>query len=177
VAGTAGGRRLSVPSGLAVRPTPLRVREALFAILGEGCRECRVLDAFAGTGALGLEAMSRGASSAVLVEKDRNTAKVLQKNVEILGFDTARVLVGDVFRLIPGLARDEHTFDLVFIDPPYRKRLDAPVVESLIDHHVLASGATVVVEHPAGDVPEYRGLQLTDQRRYGSVALAFFKDG
>lgn len=165
-----------MPAGLAVRPTPLRVREALFSILGERCRGRRVLDSCAGTGALGLEALSRGAASALFVEKDRQVAEILQKNVAHLAFDNAKVLVGDMIRLAPRLAREEHLFDLVFIDPPYRKQLDLPIVEALLDHHLLASGVTVVVEHPAGDAPEYRGLDLTDQRRYGSVALAFYKD-
>lgn len=176
VAGTKGGCQISVPAGLAVRPTPLRVREALFSILGERCRGRRVLDSCAGTGALGLEALSRGAASALFVEKDRQVAEILQKNVAHLAFDNAKVLVGDMIRLAPRLAREEHLFDLVFIDPPYRKQLDLPIVEALLDHHLLASGVTVVVEHPAGDAPEYRGLDLTDQRRYGSVALAFYKD-
>src|SRR5512136_2612918 len=116
IAGTARGRKLLCPPGRAVRPTPDRVREALFSILGEAVPGARVADLFAGTGALGLEALSRGAASALFVEKDRRTAELLRRNLQECGFSgRAEVVAGDSVTLLarglPGGA------DLLFLDP------------------------------------------------------------
>ena len=133
IAGTAKGRRLRVPAGLHVRPSGARLRESAFGILEHrGAIEgARVLDLFAGTGALGIEALSRGAASLVAVEQDRSVAKLLQSNVENAGFaDRTRVVVQSAERAVAQLPAGE-SFDLVLIDPPYREGLAQPVLERL----------------------------------------------
>ena len=174
MAGTAGGRQVRVRSGPGVRPTPLRVREALFSILGDQCVGSRVLDACAGTGALGLEALSRGAASVCFVEKSAHVAATLRENLDRIGLAGARVVHGDVLRVIPRLGREGCRFDLVFVDQPYDLGLAGPIAGALVGHGVLASQALVVIEHPPGELPMSEGLRLVDQRRYGNVALAFF---
>ena len=164
VAGTRGGRRITAPKGRDVRPTSDRVREALFSILGERVEGARVLDLFAGTGALGIEALSRGAAQATFV--DRDTAAV-RANLDALELD------GEVHR------RDAEAFlrtaageyDLVFLDPPYREagRLGPKLADTL--PAVLAPGALVVSESDRRDPLHLPGLETLDERRYGDTLI------
>src|SRR6476660_6554249 len=140
VAGEWRGRRLVAPPGRTTRPTSDRVREAVFCILGPLDGE-RVLDLFAGSGALGLEALSRGAGEATLVERDRAALKALRANVEALGAG-ARVIGGDVAAFLDSAAAAGGHYDLVFLDPPYRSGLG----RELSLEPVLAPGARVIVE-------------------------------
>ncbi len=176
IAGSARGRKLLCPPGHKVRPTPDRVREALFSILGEAVPGARVADLFAGTGALGLEALSRGADSALFVEKDRRTAELLRKNIEGCGFgDRAQVMVADsvilLSRGIPGGA------DLVFLDPPYAGVEGAAALAALVTRRETMGGTLMVLEHSArlGPPPLPPGLAPTDERRYGDTALLFLR--
>lgn len=164
VAGELGGRRLAAPPGEGVRPTTDRVREALFSILGE-LGGLEVLDLFAGTGALALEALSRGAAAATLVDTDVEPAEA---NVEALGTgDRCKVVRGDAVRF---LRRDPGSYDLVFCDPPYRlaRRFASDLEELLPDR--LRPGGRVIVESRAVD-PLELGLPLLDSREYGSTAI------
>lgn len=152
------------PRGLAVRPTSDRVREALFSILGD-VDGLVVLDLFAGTGALAIEAISRGAERATLVDRDPEPARA---NVEAMAIgDRCRVVRDDVARF---LDRDDGRYDLVLCDPPYKlaRRLASTLDSSLMT--VLAPGARVVVESAADD-PVGLGLPLVDERTYGSTTL------
>src|SRR5262249_18507743 len=120
IAGSARGRRLSAPKGSSTRPTPDRVREALFSILYGQVEEARVLDCFAGTGALGIEALSRGAKSAVFIEHDSPTANLVRQNLQSIGFaDKGRVIAKSAASAIADLAKNGERFDLLFFDPPY----------------------------------------------------------
>jgi len=164
VAGELGGRRLTSPRGRALRPTADRVREALFSILGEVAGE-RVLDLYAGTGALAIEALSRGASSATLVDTDLRTARL---NVDALGLGERCELVrSDALR---HLRRDEGEYDLVFCDPPYglADRL-GPQLEPLIAPRLSGEGR-VIVESGARS-PLELGLPLLVERRYGDTMI------
>ena len=165
VAGRWRGRRLVAPPGRTTRPTSDRVREALFSILGPLDGE-RVLDLSAGSGALALEALSRGASEATLVERDRAALKALRANVEALGAE-ARVIAGDVAAFLRSAADADGHYDLVFLDPPYR----ATVVDLLLQP-VLAPGARVVAESDRRsplDLP----IPVIDERRYGDTLIRF----
>jgi 16S rRNA (guanine966-N2)-methyltransferase len=173
VAGAARGRRLVVPPGDAVRPTADRVGEALFSSLAPSLPGAVVLDAFAGSGALGLEARSRGAERVTFVERDRQALGALQRNVDAVGLGGTHVIAGDTLRLASGGALVGAPFDLVLLDPPYA--LDERALATLLRDLVvsLAAGATVVVERataapeplwPAALVPER-------SRRYGSTTL------
>src|SRR3954462_7081455 len=166
VAGQWRGRRLAAPAGRTTRPTSDRVREALFSILGPLDGE-RVLDLFAGSGALGLEALSRGAGEATLVERDRAALEALRANVEALGAD-ARVIAGDVAAFLDSAAAAGGHYDLVFLDPPY----GAGLGRELSLEPVLAPGARVIVES-ARRSPLDLPMPLTDERRYGDTLIRF----
>ena len=144
--GALGGRRLRAPARGPVRPTADRVREALFARLG-GLAGARVLDLYAGSGALGIEALSRGAVSAHFVERAAPVLQVLRANLEALALaQAARVLRGDACSVVRRLARDGTQFDLVLVDPPYASSEASRALRALAESGILAPGAVVVVE-------------------------------
>ena len=121
IGGQCRRRKLSSPKGGNVRPTTGRLREALFDICQPFIEDATVLDLFAGTGAVGLEALSRGARSATFVEMDRSVVRCLQKNIKDLDFENAAtVLCGDAFKVVPQLGQ---SFDIIYVDPPYEKEL------------------------------------------------------
>jgi 16S rRNA (guanine966-N2)-methyltransferase len=169
--GQLGGRRLRVPAR-GLRPTADRVREALFARLGD-LSECAVLDLYAGTGALGAEAASRGARSVVFVERAARCAALLRENLRVLGLaGVTRVVCGDAPRVVRQLGRQGERFDLVLLDPPYASEEVPRVLEALLGSGVLAPGALVVVEHHRRQpVSEPPGLALLDARRYGDTVV------
>lgn len=176
VAGRHRGRRLHAPPGSAVRPTADRAREALFGVLERGApalRGCSFLDLFAGTGAVGLEALSRGAEEAWLVENAAPAAAAVARNVRALGEEArARLLRADALRLGPA----PHGFDLVFLDPPYGTGLVAPALARLLAGGWLAPGARLVAEIGAREpLPEPLGLAVEDDRRHGAARLVFLR--
>ncbi len=149
IAGDARGRKLSAPRGLATRPTLARVRESMFSRLSVRLdfRGLRVLDLFAGTGALGIEALSRGAGHVTFVDSARPAISALRRNLNALGFaDRARVIRGDVVRTIEALAAQDERFGLVLLDPPYRKGWGDIVLTRLMESDLLSDGAWVATE-------------------------------
>lgn len=180
IAGKHRGRRLAAPEGQSVRPTSERAREALFDILAHGrlsdgpaYDDAMVLDAFAGTGAFGLEALSRGARHVTFIEKDRAARAILQENIALLGeTQHAAILTGDATRP----PRPSGPCSLVFLDPPYREDLAAPALIALAKAGWLADAALVIVELAAREdfeVPE--GFALLDERRYGAARFVFLR--
>jgi 16S rRNA (guanine(966)-N(2))-methyltransferase RsmD len=153
------------------------VREALFSILGARCLGARVADVCAGTGALGLEALSRGAGEVTFIERNRKVSAILRQNIERIGLEGAIVIEDDVLTTLGRLACQERAFDIVLVDPPYEAGLFQPIAQKLIDGQLLAPEGLVVIEHPAERALELVGLNLTDRRRYGGVALSFFESG
>lgn len=179
IAGTAGGRRLRTPRGELTRPTSDRVREALFSALESTLGSLdglRFLDLYAGSGAVGLEALSRGAASAVLVEQDRRTAALVRDNARDIGFGDRAVVVGSaVARFLADAPAT--AYDVVFLDPPYglsRSAVEADLA-LLADRGWLADDAVVVVERSGRDAaltwPD--GLAEERLRKYGETALVF----
>ena len=176
VGGSLRGRRLRAPAGTRVRPTGERVRESLFDILLHGGMArpldgAHVVDLFAGTGALGLEALSRGAASLTAVESEADVRGVLRANIEALGCaDRTTVVAGDATRLPPAAS----ACDLALLDPPYRSGLAAPALDALVMGGWLDDESTVAVEHGADDLFEPPpALTVRDRRRYGRTALTF----
>ncbi len=169
IAGRYGGRRLTAPPGAATRPTSDRVREALFSILGARVEGARVLDLFAGSGALGIEALSRGAAEATFVDRAPAAIRALRANLEALGID-AEVVRADALAALRAARAAARQYDLVFLDPPYRHaaRL-APALTEAIDG-LVAPGGSVVSESDRR-VPMALDLQLTDERRYGDTLI------
>ncbi len=154
IGGTWRSRRLQVPAGPALRPTPDRVRETLFNWLAPWIEGRRVLDLFAGSGALGLEALSRGAAAAVFVDASRTAVRALEGNIGLLGADTATVLCMDAMRY---LERGGEAFDLVFVDPPYASGLVGPVLDCLHGARLLTPGARVYIEESMGNESSLAG--------------------
>jgi 16S rRNA (guanine966-N2)-methyltransferase len=175
VAGIARGQRLDVPPGRDVRPTADRVREALFSSLGARVRDAKVLDLFGGSGALGIEALSRGAALAVIVELHKHAADVVAANLARTGLgDRARLLRGDALKIIPGLAAERLVFDIAFLDPPYASDLAARSLAAVVDHGLLAPEGFAVVEHDKRDtVAEPAGLRIASVKTYGDTALTY----
>jgi 16S rRNA (guanine966-N2)-methyltransferase len=175
--GELAGRVLRVPRG-EVRPTAERVREALFSMLAHrgALAGARVLDAFAGSGALGLEALSRGAASALFVERSRSAARVLAANIAALGVGpAARIVQRDVASALRSLANGPERFDLCFVDPPYASGLAAATLVALAGGGLLAEGALLVAESDRRHAPgAIAGLALAIERRYGDTLISLY---
>ena len=169
VAGVYGGRRLVAPPGDATRPTSDRVREALFSVLGDAVGDARVLDLYAGSGALGIEALSRGATAAVFVDRAPAAIKAIRANLDALGIEASVHRMQARAALRAAAVRSE-AYDLVLLDPPYRHAagLGRELSEAL--PAVLAPGALVVTESDRRD-PLVLQIQLTDERRYGDTVI------
>jgi 16S rRNA (guanine966-N2)-methyltransferase len=172
VAGRFGGRSLLAPRGSATRPTSDRVREALFSILGEAVVGAGVLDLFAGSGALGLEALSRGAADATFVDASPAAVAAIRRNLETLGV-AAEVRRQDALAYLRGASRDARQYDLVFLDPPYRHASALGQELSAALGPVLAPAARVVAESDRR-APLDLDLILLDERRYGDTLIRFY---
>ncbi|HXD55283.1 MAG TPA: 16S rRNA (guanine(966)-N(2))-methyltransferase RsmD [Solirubrobacteraceae bacterium] len=171
IAGTYGGRRLKAPPGRGTRPTSDRVREAIFSMLGE-LDGARVLDLFAGTGALGIEALSRGAASAVFVERDGTAARVLAENLGSLGLDPERCQLrrGEALAALRTAAGRGEFYDLIFIDPPYGDAARLGPGLSALLAPVLAPGARLVAESDRRG-PLRLDAPIVTERRYGDTSI------
>jgi len=175
IAGSRKGARIFAPKGLDTRPTADRVREAAFNLLGPGAaQDATVLDLFAGSGAMGLEALSRGAAHATFVENDREACRAINRNLDKLGLDGATVLCQDALTALRTDARQGTRYDLVLVDPPYRRF--SSLQNALIRHlpEVLAPGGKLLVETAATEEPELP-LQKRTSRHYGSARLTLFE--
>ncbi len=175
IAGSAKGRRLKTVPSRKVRPTSDRVKEALFSSLESRIevRGADVLDLFAGSGALGIEALSRGAGSAVFVERDRRAGVLLRQNVEACGFaDRSRIMARSVSVAIEELAERGPRFRVVLIDPPYAERVAGRVLSAIDRAGIAAPGGVVAVEHGSDEaLADVGGLRLTQTRRYGNTCV------
>jgi 16S rRNA (guanine966-N2)-methyltransferase len=173
IAGTYKGQRLVAPKRTATRPTADRVREALFSVLGSVEGE-RVLDLYAGSGALGIEALSRGAAGATLVDSDVAAIAAAHRNVERLGLEQASVVRSDAARFLKSAGRRGERWDLAFCDPPYRlaHRLGRELEARLPP--VLAEGARIVCESSTKQ-PLQLGLPLVTERRYRDTLICIYR--
>jgi 16S rRNA (guanine(966)-N(2))-methyltransferase RsmD len=171
--GIFGGRTLRVPAGRGVRPTTDRVREATFARLG-ALGGARVLDLYAGTGALGIEALSRGAVSVVFVERASASLDALRRNLATLCLgESVRIVARDVAAAVADLGRARERFDLVLLDPPYETGEDERTLRAVVAARILAPGALLVVERSRRHaLPPISGLALQDERRYGDTIVS-----
>lgn len=181
ISGSARGRRLLSPKDSRVRPTADRVKGSLFNIMQvllASFAGFRVLDIFAGTGNLGLEALSRGAASAVFIDSHKESAALVEKNLKLLGFgDRGRVLEREALPALRSLEKRETPFNLVFVDPPYRQGLAEKVLEFLATSALIDARSLVVVELSSRELlpTEFGALREFDRRVYGDTAVAFFR--
>ncbi|HZT53769.1 MAG TPA: 16S rRNA (guanine(966)-N(2))-methyltransferase RsmD [Gaiellaceae bacterium] len=173
IAGSRKGHRLLAPRGLATRPTSDRVRESVFDLVGP-VDGARVLDLYAGSGALGIEALSRGAASAVFVEQDPDAVRTIERNLDRLRLTGARVVRGDALRVIAREAAAGAKYDLVLVDPPYGMLTE---IQPALARHLpmlLSAEGLLVVETEARVEPELP-LPLRTSRRYGQTRVTLFE--
>ena len=176
IAGKFKGRRLLTPRGRSIRPTADRIREAVFSILGGLFQGRMVFDLFAGTGALGLEALSRGADRTVFVDNRRAAVDVIRRNIAACGCDaSALVFSADISRNLNCLKRLDRPAQIVFMDPPYRSGLIGPALHHLRGGGFMAPDARLIIEHALDEALPDTGetLQLEDQRLYGKTLVSF----
>lgn len=175
IGGDLKGRKIKVPGGYEVRPTSNRVREALFSIIGDQISGARVLDLFAGTGSLGIEALSRGAAHAIFVEKSRRVATVLIDNLLRLDVERAyfEVVISDAFNYLNKASKKGIVFDIIFIDPPYKSQAGEKVLGLLAKMPLLVEGGLTSNEFETGEglkIPE--GLRCVKEKNYGDTSIA-----
>lgn len=176
IAGEFRGRKLRSVHGTKTRPTADRIRESIFNILAFQIRNCCVLDLFAGTGAYGIEALSRGAETAVFVDSDRDAISVLHANIKSLGLESrTKIIRWDLTKNLNCLRPLGNAFNLIFMDPPYNKNMIPPTLSKLLTSQSIAGGARLIAEHSnsepliAGQLP----FHIIDQRQYGKTLVSF----
>jgi 16S rRNA (guanine966-N2)-methyltransferase len=177
IGGIYRGRKIKTVSGLEVRPTSDRLRETLFNILTPRIQNSRFLDLCAGSGAIAIEALSRGANQATLIDHSRGACKVIQENLRTLGIsDEARLISRDVIIAIKQLETEACEFDIIFFDPPYASPVYAKVMNQLAASPIIHSDSIIIVEHRVKTPPEreYGKLRIYRQLKQGDSALAFY---
>ena len=175
ITGSARGRKLKELTGRDTRPTTDRVKEAVFSILQFDLEGRRVLDLFAGTGQLGIEALSRGAASAVFVEQRREAAALIRENLELTRLaDSAKVVQGDAFSFLEAA---KEKFDIIFIDPPFAAGLWGKALDSISGFDILADHGIIICESPSGqDMPVPPPPCVRHRTyRYGQVAITTYR--
>jgi 16S rRNA (guanine966-N2)-methyltransferase len=177
IGGIYRGRKLSTVKGMDVRPTSDRLRETLFNILAPGIPESRFLDICAGSGAVGIEASSRGARQVTFIDKSRRACSIIEANLDALGVKKAGAIINrDAAAATKQLAEEGKQFDIIFFDPPYASHIYPTVMRLLGELPVLSAEAIVVVEHRAKTPPEarYGRLKIYRAVKQGESALAFY---
>lgn len=178
ISGDLRGKKLNSIRGAAIRPTADRLREAMFNILSFCVQDAVVLDLFAGTGALGIEALSRGAESAVFVENNNEAVSVIERNVKSCGFaGRTNIIRWNIKKNLDCLQYKKPAFALAFLDPPYQQGMVKPALFNLYRSKSLQREAKIVVEHSNREaVPkDLLAFETTDQRRYGKTLVSFLK--
>ena len=177
IAGIAKGKRLHAPKGMEIRPTSDRVKESIFNIIGPRVVDATVLDLFAGTGNLGIEALSRGASQAYFVDMSHASIQLIKKNLEETGFsEQSTVIKAEVESATKRLARDVVKFDLIFLDPPYRISVSfLGAILFMLASELLRDGGLLILEHSGKIEPKsVEGLEIVSTRTYGDTAVTFY---
>ncbi len=174
ISGSHGGRKLYTPKSHNIRPALDKVKGAIFNILFN-VEGLKVVDLFAGTGAIGIEALSRGAAHTTFVDSGHEAITIIEKNIEMCHFeDRAKVFPRKVAVAIDYFQKTGEKFDLIFVDPPYLKNLVNESLEKIAAAGILAEGGKIIVEHaPKEPIGEIKGLNLTDTRKYGQTFISF----
>jgi 16S rRNA (guanine(966)-N(2))-methyltransferase RsmD len=178
IAGYAKGRKLKSPENQDIRPTSDRVKEAIFSMIAFYIPGKIVLDLFAGTGNLGLEALSRGAKFSVFVDNNREALKLVNQNIKLLGYkDKTSVVFSDALKALDLFRKRNEKFDIVFIDPPYRQSLYGEIIQSIAENDIIDRSGILIIEHPA-DIKlkdEYEGLKKIKEKKYGNTSITILK--
>ena len=174
--GTIRGKKLFGPKGLQFRPATGQVKNFIFSYLGEKVEQAHLLDLFAGTGSIGIEALSRGAMQVVFIERAISSLRLLKRNLETCDFAKKAVpLYGDVFLLLPVLSRKFGNFDIVIADPPFSQTWREPIVKMIDDNALLQPGGCLIIEHDIRD-PDLKDHHMTmlKQKRFGHCVVSIY---
>lgn len=175
IAGSRRGHKLLEFEGQDIRPTTDRVKESIFNLIQEYIPGSCVLDLFGGSGALCLEALSRGAEHAVCTDIDRNSIGVIRKNAESLGFDNIEIINTDAMNYIASASKQ---FSVIFLDPPYNKGFIAPVIGAIVEKSLLLDDGIIVLESDFSDEhSDFLGLSIVKQRKYGRSYVTIYQRG
>jgi 16S rRNA (guanine(966)-N(2))-methyltransferase RsmD len=174
--GEARGRRIASPEGMSVRPTASKIRQAIFNILGARVAGAHFLDIFAGSGLMGIEALSRGAELLVAIDENRKLTRAIEKNLVKLGYQ-ATVIGGEFRQVLPKL--QPASFDIIFADPPYKSPFVGSLLQSLDRRNLLKPDGLLAIEHAKGlKFPEgLENFRLLETRTYGHTGVSFFDAG
>ncbi|MFC1745258.1 16S rRNA (guanine(966)-N(2))-methyltransferase RsmD [Candidatus Riflebacteria bacterium] len=178
IAGLAKGRRLLFPKGSKIRPAMDRIREDIFNILGDSVQDNYILDVFAGTGSVGIEALSRGAKSATFIESNKKVFNTLLKNLDHTGFsERAEVLNSDFRKCLAELSAKQRQFFFIFVDPPYQHNFLLMGLKKIVKGQLLHPAGLIIAELHKNDVIDLTdlGLQLIRQKKYGQTNLQFIR--
>lgn len=176
ITGSAKGIRLNAPRGLETRPTTDRVKESVFNILGDIVVDAQILDIFAGTGNLGLEALSRGATAAVFIDSSIESIKIIKDNAQRTKLiEQTEIYRNDVIRALDRFVETSRSFDLIFCDPPYNKGLVEIVLEKIENNSILKPKGILVIEHSKHEkiTDQWSNLQLRRVEQYGETLISF----
>lgn len=175
ISGSARGANLIAPEGLNTRPTTDRIKETLFNILSFDLYDCRFLDLFAGSGAIGIEALSRGAEKAVFVDSSDVCRKVIEQNLRHTRLDSkAEIVTKDVFLAIEALKKSGERFDIVFIDPPYMEGFNETVLDALVKADVLEKDSKIILERSSKTKPpSVEGLEIYREKEFRTTVMTF----
>ena len=176
ISGSARGLKLNTPANDEIRPTTDRVKESMFNIINSQVYDSVVLDLFSGSGALGIECISRGAREAYFCDKSKESIKVLKSNLDKTKFnEKSHIITGDFKAAIKKLASQGKKFDLIFVDPPYYEGLFNDVLKAIDDYGVLDEEGTIVVEHDASvELDDVGDLYIYKEKKYGITKLSFY---
>lgn len=177
IAGLLKGRRLQGIKAHNIRPTADRVKEALFSILGDRVINCRFLDLFAGSGSIGIEAYSRGAAEVIFIDSSRDSIKALKGNLDKIGLsDSFEIYNTDFSTAIDKLAEKKKLFDIIFIDPPYRKDIVYEAVKKIFKSNILSNCGIIVIEQGIKDIiyEKIEKYDLIKRKSYGDTLLLFY---
>lgn len=175
VGGMFKSRRLKFPKQKTTRPTSSKVREALFNIIMSRIPDSVFVDLFAGSGAVGLEALSRGAKFAIFIEKDVRACDIIKQNIKNLGIDESKILIicDDAISGLKKLEKKGYSFDIIFIDPPYYKKMIKPCLDLLKSSELLNSGAITVLQYPKDEIIDTQDFIIVKNKKYGRTILSF----
>ncbi|CCJ34550.1 16S rRNA (guanine(966)-N(2))-methyltransferase RsmD [Caloramator australicus] len=177
ITGEAKGRIIKAPEGMNTRPTLDRVKESVFNIISNKIYDAIVLDMFAGSGNLGLEAISRGAKFCTFIEKDKSAYKVLKENIKNLNFeDRSKAYFGDSFKIIKNLSKENFKYDLIFLDPPYGRGMVQRAVEAISENRIYNDNTFIISElDEKDDIPEIVGIFKNFRtEKYGRCKIIFW---
>ena len=176
ISGSARGLKLNTPGDDRVRPTTDRVKESMFNIVQDWVHDSQVLDLFAGSGALGIEALSRGASQAVFCDNSLDSIKIIKSNIEKARVaDRSQIVSGDFKRCLRDMEAKNQSFDMIFVDPPYYEGLFEEVLDTIRSCKILKKDGIVIVEHDAKKpIGQVEGLEVYKEKKYGITMLTFY---